>query len=375
MIEGINLTLMIGPAVPVPVPRQVLDSLQSVEVTTAAGKHSGFQLTFTLHPRSPLHTLFLISGGASIPLIRVVVMVTIGGVPQVLIDGVATQHQVGPGADPQHPTLTVTGEDLTRVMDYIDFSGTPFPGMPAEARVPLLVLKYAMFGLIPLVIPSVLIDVPIPVERIPRQQGTDLKYITCLADRVGYVFYLEPGPVPLTTFAYWGPEIRVGIPQPALNLDMDAHTNVGSLSFQFDNTHKAMPVLWIVEPFSKVPLPIPVPDITPLSPPLGAIPPIPNRFEPIEGTSKLSVLQAAAIGLAKAAKSSDAVTASGSLDVLRYGRILKARRLVGVRGAGLAFDGLYFVKSVTHKIKRGEYKQDFTLVRNGLVSTVPRVPA
>jgi len=30
---------------------------------------------------------------------------------------------------------------------------------------------------------------------------------------------------------------------------------------------------------------------------------------------------------------------------------------------------------VTHKIKRGEYKQDFTLARNGLLSTVPRVPA
>ena len=42
-------------------------------------------------------------------------------------------------------------------------------------------------------------------------------------------------------------------------------------------------------------------------------------------------------------------------------------------GAGPAFDGLYYVKRVTHKIKRGEYKQDFTLTRNGLVSTVSTV--
>ena len=55
--------------------------------------------------------------------------------------------------------------------------------------------------------------------------------------------------------------------------------------------------------------------------------------------------------------------------------MLKARRLVGVRGAGVAFDGLYFVKTVTHKISRGSYTQDFTLVRNGLVSTLPKVPA
>ena len=57
----------------------------------------------------------------------------------------------------------------------------------------------------------------------------------------------------------------------------------------------------------------------------------------------------------------------------RYGGVLRARELVGVRGAGPAFDGLYYVQSVTHKIKRGEYKQNFTLTRNGLVSTVATV--
>jgi len=54
--------------------------------------------------------------------------------------------------------------------------------------------------------------------------------------------------------------------------------------------------------------------------------------------------------------------------------VLQARRLVGVRGAGPSFDGLYYVKSVTHNIKRGEYKQSFTLSRNGLISTLPRLP-
>ncbi len=79
-------------------------------------------------------------------------------------------------------------------------------------------------------------------------------------------------------------------------------------------------------------------------------------------------------GLAKAAVNAEGHTCEGSLDVTRYGGLLKARQLVGVRGAGPAFDGLYYVKSVTHKIKRGEYKQSFTLTRNGLVSSVPVVP-
>jgi hypothetical protein len=79
------------------------------------------------------------------------------------------------------------------------------------------------------------------------------------------------------------------------------------------------------------------------------------------------------MGLAQSAKNAEVVTCTGSLDVTRYGGVLKARQLVGVRGVGPAFDGLYYVKSVTHKIKRGDYKQDFILTRNGLVSTVPTV--
>ena len=68
------------------------------------------------------------------------------------------------------------------------------------------------------------------------------------------------------------------------------------------------------------------------------------------------------------------MTARGCLDVMRYGRVLKARGLVGVRGAGIAYDGLYYVQSVTTTLKRGEIKQDINLTRNGLVSLTPRVP-
>lgn len=366
---------MIGPAVPIPVSKDILDSLESVQVTNTTDGPSLFQLRFNLSNKSILQTIFLVSGGVDIPLVRVVLVVTIGGSPDVLIDGVMTQHEISPGSDAGHSVLTITGEDLTRVMNYIDFTGFPFPAMPAEARVALICAKYAFFGMIPIVIPSVAIDLPIPTSRIPKQQGTDLKYLQKLADDVGYVFYVEGGPAPGTSIAYWGPEIRVGVPQPALNIDMDAFTNVESLSFQFRNDQKTVPTVTIQEPFSKAPIPIPIPDISPFSPPLGLIPGTPKNFAPIEGTGKLSFPQAFVIGLAKAARSADSVTVTGTLNVLRYGQLLKARRLVGVRGAGTAFDGLYYVKSVTHNIRRGEYKQSFTLVRNGLISTFSKVAA
>lgn len=374
MVKGFHLTLMVGPVVPVPVPPSVLDALTSLSVSTKSDSGSGFQLEFTLSNRSPLQTIFLLAGGAPIPLVRVVIIVTVNGTPEVLMDGVMTHHEIRPGADGTHSTLTVTGEDLSRVMDYLDFTGVPFPAMSPEARVLLILAKYAAFGIVPLVIPSVLIDLPIPTDRIPVQQGKDLAYIRALADEVGYVFYVEAGPVPGVSVAYWGPEIKVGVPQSALSTNLDAHTNVESLTCSFNSQGRTLPVVFIQEPFTKAPIPIPIPDITPLNPPLGLVAPLPLNLEPINESAKYSPVRAAAIGLAKAARSSEAATVDGSLSVARYGQVLKARRLVGVRGVGEAFDGLYYVKSVTSKIKRGEFKQDFSLSRNGLISTVPQVP-
>ncbi len=375
MASGFNLTLMIGPVVPVPVSQEVLDALTSLTVTVNSDSTSGFQLEFTLRNDSPLQTLFLLSSGAAIPLVRVVIIVTVGGAAEVLMDGVMTNHEIRPGADASHSVLSVIGEDLTKVMDYIDFSGFPFPGMPPEARVALILLKYAFLGIVPLVIPSILIDIPIPTDRIPEQQGKDLAYIRALADEVGYVFYIDPGPEPGMSVAYWGPEIKVGAPQKALNINLDAATNIENVSCTFKSQGRVMPIIYIQNQQTHLPIPIPIPDISPLNPPLGIVEPIPLNFEPIPETAKYSPIRAAVIGLTKAARSAEAVTATGSLNVVRYGAILKARRLVGLRGVGEAFDGLYYVKSVKSSIKRGEFKQDFTLTRNGLISTVSSVPA
>jgi hypothetical protein len=373
MLKGIHLSLKIGPVVPVAAPQSVIEALRSVQVTTGDKGAGGFQLTFAISKDSPLNRTLLPAGYFD-PMIRVIIIVTINGTPNVLMDGVITRQELGPSNEPGQSTLTVTGEDLTRLMDLIELSGFPYPAMPAEARVALIIARYAVFGIIPLVMPSILINIPNPADRIPQQKGTDLQYIKQLADDVGYVFYIDAGPVPGMNTAYWGPQIKVGLPQPALAINMDAHTNVESLSFSYDGFAKTLFFIFVQESISKVPIPIPIPDISPLNPPLGAKPQIPLRIQMMADTAKLSPLEAAAIGLAKASQSSDVISGSGSLDVLRYGRVLKARQLVGVRGVGITYDGLYYVSSVTHNIKPGEYKQNFNLSRNGLISPTTRVP-
>lgn len=373
MFKGVHLTLMIGPAVAEPVPADVLDALESVKVISRATGASGFELVFKIDVRSPLQTLFLVGGGVSIPLIRVIIAVTVSGRTSVLMDGVMTEHTASPNVKDGTTQLTIKGEDLSRVMDYLDFSGLPFPAMPPEAQVLACVGKYAVFGVIPMIIPSVAIDITIPTVQILRQQGTDLQHLRRLADLVGYVFYVSPGPTIGTSIGYWGPQIKWGEVQPALAIDADHSSNVESLSFTFSNEDKTMPILMIQEPITKIPIPIPIPDINPLVPPLGVVPPIPKHFPIIKGAAKLPPVRALLTGFAKSAQAADAVTATGTLDVQRYGQVLDARKLVGLRGAGTAFDGLWYVTSVTHDLKRGEYKQQFSLARNALMSTLPSV--
>jgi hypothetical protein len=380
-VSSVQLTLLIGPIIPLTPPRPVMDALAEVEVQTQDVGQSGFKLTFSVDKQSPLNILFLLTGGLPLLFMRVVIVVTVNGVTNVLIDGVVTENHIAPGDKGSNSTLTLMGKDLTVLMDQSTLSGLPFPAMPAEARVGLLLLKYALFGVVPLVIPSVLLFVPLPIDQIPSQQGTDLQYIRYLAGQAGYVFYIDAGPTPGVSKAYWGPQVKVGPVQSALNVDMDAYTNVESMSFSFDQQKNKIPIIYIYNSETGVSIPIPVPPITPLNPPLGLIPPLPTNLLPPDLTPfrddivKKPIPQAIMMGLAQAAQNAEAVTCEGSLDVTRYRGILKARQLVGVRGAGPAFDGLYYVARVTHKIKRGEYKQDFTLTRNGLVSTVPTVAA
>jgi hypothetical protein len=377
--DTVRLQILKGPVVPDPVDRVLVDALVEAQVTEAAGQRGGFQLKFRLDRGGPLERE--LENGGFEPPTRIQLLTVLDGVAQVLTDGVVARNDVALSGTPGASTLSVTGADVSQMMDLLDLTGIPLP-MPAEAQVPLLLAKYAMYGVVPAVVPSPLLFTPNPIDRFPTQQGTDYAHITAMAAATGYVFYVEPGPVPGMNLAYWGPEIRVGEPQPALSVGMDAASTVDSLSIGFDGVRKTQYVGWIRPRESPVPIPIPVPDVL-LSPPLGPryIPPrgikqINRADAPREesATSRRSPVEAAMLALARAAQGANVVTASGSLDVGRYGRLLRARRLVAVRGVGRLYDGHWFVRSVTTTLARGRLAQSFSLDRNAFESWTDTVP-
>jgi hypothetical protein len=241
MLKGFYLTLMMGPTVPLLMPQPVIDALMSAQVTTSAGSASGFQLTFALSKGSILNTA-LLPAGAFDPGVRVILTVTVNSLPIVLMDGIITQHTVTPSSEPGQSTLSVSGQDLTLLMDLVEDEPVPYPALPVVGVINLILLRYIIYGMIPAVIPPIQLIVENPTDSWDTQAMiSDLKYINTLAAEAGYVFYIEPGPLPGSNVAYFGPEIRVGVPQPALNINMDADTNVESWGVSVEGVYRPPP--------------------------------------------------------------------------------------------------------------------------------------
>jgi hypothetical protein len=361
--------------VPVPAPPALLEAVERIEVRHSDEGRSGFQMVLKagrgqtdILDYSQLLTPLLR------PFSRVVMMVTFNAIPTVLFDGVITNQQLQPGEQPGGTRLTITGEDVSVMMD-LEEKSAEHPAQDETVIALKIIASYAMYGLIPTVIPPVTLDIPIPTERTPVQQATDLQYLQQMAERHGYVFYVTPGPAPLTNTAYWGPSIRVGLPQRALSANMGSESNVSAINFQYNGLaptfvsgsvqDRQLGATVPVQTFASTRIPL-------VSQPAWLTQS--HRRTRQFRESGLNTIQAYGRAQSETDRSQDnVITASGQLDALQYEAVLQPRGLVGVRGVGYSYDGLYYVKEVNHSIEVGSYSQSFTLTREGLGSITPVV--
>lgn len=374
---GINLTLLIGANQPKPAPRLLMEALHSVEVTYSDEGSSGFQIIFQAGRagRNDLQDYQLIKNPLLNVFNRVILIVTLGANAQVLMDGIITNQQFSPSMTPGGSTFTITGEDVSVMMD-LEEKSVEHTAQDEATIARLLISNYSKYGLIPKVVNPPLRDQPTRNERIPSQQGTDLEYLRAIAQRFAYVFYVMPGPASGSNTAYWGPPQRQTQAQKALSVNMGSFSNVDSINFQNNalavaavegsvqdrKTNKIRPV----QEYSS--------DRPQLAKQAALTQQTHRRLRQFRQTGR-ETAQADAHAQAITDRSvDDVVTVTGELDTLRYAALLQLRGLVGLRGVGHSYDGFYYVKSVTHKISRGQYKQNFTITREGLGTTTQRVP-
>jgi hypothetical protein len=375
---GNFLTVLIGPTLPVPAPAELMANLEQVSVQLSDTGRNGFQLSFRVGRDSmlgivdypPLLTQLVRPG------FRVVVISTIEAFPHVLSDGIITNVQLTPSNDPDGSRVTVTGQDVSVMMEMVEMK-MPYPGMPDFGIVNAILAKYAMYQVTPIAIPPPGDIPPLPIEKMPITDGSDFAILNRLAGRYGYVFWVQAGPAPLQNLAYWGPPFRIPVPQKALSFKVGSASNLGSVSFTSD---ALAPAVWagvVQEKNSQAPvpvigLPINVPPLAAMPAWVGSAPLVPVKLLDDDFGGDVAKAYAKAIGESTKASLSS-TTASGELDVGAYGTVLRAREMVGVRGVGLSYDGFWYVKSVTHTIARGSHKQSFKLEREGTISSVPMV--
>lgn len=372
---GVRLTVLAGPTVPVPLPMPVASRLRSAQVTETDEERSVFTLTFDAGRAGPTGVLDseMLSSSPVRAGARIVVVVTFGALPSILMDGIVTSVDLTPGDDPGTATFTATGEDVSVLMDRQE-RDAEHPALDDYPQVLAILAPYAAQGILPMAVPPLDMDPPLPIERIPTQHTTDLRHLVALAERHGYVAYAIPGPAPGTSLFYWGPPVRVGVPQPAVSVDLGSVTNVTSPPrFRTDALAPVSVEGSVQDPRSGTVTPVRT--AASLRPPLAALP-----LWATNGTRTrrfrdggIGPTTAYARAQSEMDRSIDAVVGEGELDGARYGAVLRPRGLVGVRGAGWSHDGLWYVRRVTHVLSVGAYRQRFTIAREGFGSTVPAV--
>jgi hypothetical protein len=371
----IELGLMIGPGVPGPAPGSLAAALRRVEVTQADRAPSGFQLTFHAEWSGQGPDEFaIVQNPLLAPLNRVLVRVSVDGVASTLIDGVITHHQFQPGNGPEDPTFVVTGEDLSLLMDLVDYS-REFPSLPDGLIVAAVLAPYAALGVLPVF--GAALSALVPYDHVPQQASTDRVMVQQLAQANGCVFFVTPGEALYTNTAYWGRRPRLTPPSAAINVAAGPFTNAEATQFTYDALATTRYFGEVME--TEVPPYEDVPVLTLVGaqlPPFAATP-SPLGREQLWREQQLDPVRANAVAQAlTTASASSVVTGQVEVATARLGTVLRAPGVVGVRGTGSSYDGLYYLASATHQISalsEGEwdYRQRLSLSREGLGTTVP----
>ena len=375
---GIRLNLYLGETRVSPAPGLLVDALQDVEVELADEGNDGFQLTFGAGRQlgvftndSPVFTHpFLL------PFSRVALQVSFGAQSEMLIDGFITHRQAHPSDQPGSVTMTVTGEDVRVMMDLEERTVTHV-GLSPDQRVEAILASYqGRLGLQPDVHRPRDSRAPSPDDLVPVQNGTDLQYLRKLATDNAYVFYVEPDTTPNRNNAYWGPPPRISTPQPALTVNMGPDTNA-RIQFNYDALKIEQLGGTVLDAGARA-LQTVSADLG-IHKDLGLEPALDFQRGIVRKTMARydlggDFLDAVDAGKAAVKRSRNAATATAEIDVAEYGRALRPRRLVGVRGAGRQLDGVYYVQRVTHAIRRGSYTQRCTLTRDSVNAIQQALP-
>ncbi len=198
------------------------------------------------------------------------------------------------------------------------------------------------------------------------QRSTDHRFLRELARRRGYEFYV------LGANAYFRPPDLTTQPQKLIAVNFGEQTNCDNIQFSADGTaptEARVPYFDAMEGQAQTDVQtessLPALGARLLSGLRGRIQ-MPQTTRIARGLGFSSAAQATEYAAGMLRRNAWWVSAQGNLNGLRYGRVLRSRKLVTVKGVGPNFNGHYYVRKVTHQLTARTYDMQFTLARNAL---------
>lgn len=375
MLFGVHLRLLMGKDNAVPVSSKIIQSLQSVEVRNSIEERNVADLIFGAGKGGTDNPLdySIINDEVFDAFNRIQIVVYFGFTPQVLFDGIITVKQFLTNDEPGKTTFQIKVEDVGYMMDKLDTS-VSYPETSVSDIVKKILDSYSMFISWPDVHKPSNESTNSKSDVVRLQNETDLKYIQREAYNNGFVFYIEPTDTPGKSKAYWGPSDKFEKLDEPLSVNMGSDSNVSQMKFQNNMIEPVIMNGYVMDRDTNQILPA-------WSDPSTRVPMATQRSwqDDIQNT-RIKQLVAnggstvpEAKNQAQAAHESSinyAVTATGDLDLAKYGNLLRVGRKVRVRGAGKQNNGDYNVTKVTTKIIPGSIVQNFELSREGTGSTM-----
>ena len=356
-MPAIAYTLLVNGAPPDP---EVFGAIQQIEVEDSAEMAGMMRLRLATGVREDRTGWTILDDEVFERLANLRILITVGaGVPEPLIDAYVIEASVNISNEPGKSSLNIVAMDPT-VMMNLEEKVRPWPDM-ADSDIATAIFREYHF------IPEVERTQPsrLARDRTVIQRGTDIHFLKQLAARNGYECYVEAHPTLEKNVGYFRSPQLGARPQGVLFVNMADATNVNSFSARFDMLSAATAHTAGVDIETRSPQKADVDDSSLES--LGAEPTLSEESprtvllseSGLSQTDELTTFAQAVVD-----RSTWAVTADGELNTVAYGGVLRARRIVLVRGAGLVFSGRYYVERVLHTFGGEGYTQRFTLRRN-----------
>jgi Phage tail baseplate hub (GPD) len=274
-----------------------------------------------------------------------------------VFDGYITHAHVACGHG-REPYLEVSGLDVTAIMD-LEEKQLAWANKRDDEIARAIFTAYGLSA-------DVEITVTRHVERTSTimQAETDIRFLRRLARRNGFECFVQGA-----TGVFRSPDMRQP-PQPPLAVEFGGETNVSDIRISVDGTPVTAPEIRRLDPLAKR---VEIRRLT-ASPrrqlgarSLGALrSTFPEGRAFLRGQSPADAVEMNGRLRQAYQPATEFVSAEGEIDSRLYRNVLRAKRLVTIKGLGRTFSGLYYVTRVRHSFTVDGYTQRFEAYRNGL---------